>query len=164
MRFAYLIAFLCMTSGPAIAQGAADYLPGPKWQPQTAVSPAQPSSVPACTKSYCKDMRTCAEAYHHFSACGMANLDRDNDGIPCEDACGKTIGAMQARINAEPYSGGGTALGLMSAPQKVEFSCDGKRTCKQMLTCAEATFYLQQCGVSSLDGDRDGLPCNGLCK
>ncbi len=113
-------------------------------------------------------MRTCAEAYHHYSACGMDKLDRDNDGIPCEDACGKTISQMHSRIAAEPYADNkpGTALGLMQSgvvAEPVDFEC-GKQTCKQMRSCSEAKFHLQQCGVSSLDGDRDGLPCNGLCK
>lgn len=122
--FVVFTAFLCLASGPAFAQRAVDTLPGPKAPPsQTVVSPAQPSTTPVCTKSYCKNMRTCAEAYHHFSACGMQELDRDNDGIPCEDACGKTIAQMEARIKAEPYtSGSNTALGLMTAPQRVKFS------------------------------------------
>ena len=74
---------------------------------------------------------------------------------------------MQARIAAQPYAGAskGSALGLMqSVPVSVELSCQGKRTCKQMLTCEEATFYLQSCGVGSLDRDKDGVPCDGLCR
>jgi hypothetical protein len=30
--------------------------------------------------------------------------------------------------------------------------------------CEEATFYLQQCGVKSLDRDGDGIPCASLCR
>ncbi|MCA0434059.1 MAG: excalibur calcium-binding domain-containing protein [Proteobacteria bacterium] len=33
-----------------------------------------------------------------------------------------------------------------------------------MTSCAEATFYLKTCGVSSLDGNNDGIACNALCK
>lgn len=43
------------------------------------------------------------------------------------------------------------------------FSCDGKRFCRQMTSCAEAKFYLNQCGVSRLDRDGDGRPCESLC-
>lgn len=43
------------------------------------------------------------------------------------------------------------------------FTCSGKRYCRQMRSCAEAHFYLQQCGVSSLDGNSDGQPCEVLC-
>lgn len=42
--------------------------------------------------------------------------------------------------------------------------CGSKRYCREMTSCAEAKFYLQQCGRSSLDGDRDGVPCNSLCR
>jgi endonuclease YncB( thermonuclease family) len=43
------------------------------------------------------------------------------------------------------------------------FSCSGKRYCREMTSCAEARFYLRECGRSSLDGDRDGVPCETLC-
>ncbi|MFA6188789.1 MAG: DNA/RNA non-specific endonuclease [Sulfuricurvum sp.] len=42
--------------------------------------------------------------------------------------------------------------------------CEGKKTCKEMSSCAEARFYLTQCGVSRLDGDGDGMPCEKLCR
>lgn len=44
-----------------------------------------------------------------------------------------------------------------------EFTCAGKTTCGQMASCAEAQFYLNSCGVSRLDGDKDGVPCESLC-
>ncbi|WP_419851650.1 excalibur calcium-binding domain-containing protein [Actinobacillus pleuropneumoniae] len=43
-----------------------------------------------------------------------------------------------------------------------KFEC-GKRTCSQMNSCEEARFHLTQCGVSSLDRDKDGIPCESLC-
>lgn len=43
-------------------------------------------------------------------------------------------------------------------------SCSGiKRTCSAMSSCAEARRALQ-CGVSSLDRDKDGIPCEKLCR
>lgn len=44
------------------------------------------------------------------------------------------------------------------------FSCGSKRYCRDMGTCAEAMFHLQQCGLSRLDGDGDGVPCEALCR
>ena len=32
-----------------------------------------------------------------------------------------------------------------------------------MTSCEEAKFYLTQCGVATLDGNRDGVPCEMLC-
>lgn len=44
------------------------------------------------------------------------------------------------------------------------FSCGSKRYCREMSSCAEARFYLEQCGLSRLDGDHDGVPCESLCR
>jgi hypothetical protein len=33
-----------------------------------------------------------------------------------------------------------------------------------MLSCEEAAFYLRNCGALRLDGNNDGIPCNGLCR
>ena len=44
------------------------------------------------------------------------------------------------------------------------FSCGTKRFCGEMASCAEARFHLKTCGVHTLDGDRDGEPCEKLCR
>jgi deoxyribonuclease-1 len=44
------------------------------------------------------------------------------------------------------------------------FQCGEKRYCKQMTSCAEAKFHLHKCGNSKLDRDKDGTPCESLCK
>lgn len=41
-----------------------------------------------CSKRYCKEMASCAEAYHYLNKCGLTRLDRDGDGVPCENVCG----------------------------------------------------------------------------
>ena len=52
------------------------------------------------------------------------------------------------------------------APAKPELAgrCGAKRTCGEMTSCEEARFYLTQCGVSRLDGNKDGVPCEALCR
>ena len=52
----------------------------------------------------------------------------------------------------------------MPAPTVAGGRCGGKRYCRQMASCEEARFYLDQCGVASLDGDRDGVPCETICR
>ncbi|TSB01591.1 excalibur calcium-binding domain-containing protein [Sphingorhabdus contaminans] len=42
-------------------------------------------------------------------------------------------------------------------------SCGTKRTCGEMASCGEANFYLNQCGLSRLDRDHDGVPCESIC-
>ena len=44
------------------------------------------------------------------------------------------------------------------------FTCAGKRYCREMTSCEEAKFYLNTCGVRSLDGNKDGVPCETLCR
>ena len=40
--------------------------------------------------------------------------------------------------------------------------CGSKRYCRQMNSCEEARAFLSQCGLSRLDGDMDGVPCDIL--
>ncbi|MCL1077040.1 hypothetical protein D5R81_03925 [Parashewanella spongiae] len=40
-----------------------------------------------------------------------------------------------------------------------KFSCNGKKHCSEMRSCAEATFYLNNCPGTIMDGDGDGKPC-----
>ena len=42
-----------------------------------------------CSKKYCKEMKSCKEAYHYLKTCGRGDFDRDGDGVPCENVCGK---------------------------------------------------------------------------
>ena len=39
------------------------------------------------------------------------------------------------------------------------FSCDGRRYCTQMKSCAEAKYFLANCPGVKMDGDKDGIPC-----
>jgi len=51
-----------------------------------------------------------------------------------------------------------------SAAASNGFTCAGKRYCREMMSCEEAKFYLTSCGVGSLDGDKDSVPCEALCR
>ena len=42
--------------------------------------------------------------------------------------------------------------------------CGAKRYCREMASCEEALGHLRQCGITSLDGDRDGMPCEQICR
>lgn len=44
------------------------------------------------------------------------------------------------------------------------FHCGSKTYCREMESCAEARFYLERCGLTRIDGDGDGRPCEVLCK
>jgi len=44
-------------------------------------------------------------------------------------------------------------------PKAISYKCDGRIYCSQMTSCAEATFFLQNCPGVKMDGDNDGIPC-----
>jgi len=46
----------------------------------------------------------------------------------------------------------------------LSFQCESKTTCRQMQSCAEAKYYLMSCGLTRLDGDKDGVPCESICR
>ena len=52
----------------------------------------------------------------------------------------------------------------MSGNGQSAFTCGSKRICGQMESCEEARHYLTNCGLSRLDGDGDGTPCESLCR
>jgi len=39
------------------------------------------------------------------------------------------------------------------------FHCDGRTHCSHMTSCEEATFFIENCPGTQMDGDRDGVPC-----
>jgi len=39
------------------------------------------------------------------------------------------------------------------------YRCDGRTHCSQMTSCAEATYFLQNCPGVKMDGNNDGVPC-----
>ena len=44
------------------------------------------------------------------------------------------------------------------------FTCGAKRYCREMTSCEEARFYLKVCHAGMIDGDRDGVPCEAICR
>lgn len=68
---------------------------------------------------------------------------------------------MQAPV-PEPGPEAPSPTALMAprpAAQPVPFHCDGRTYCSQMTSCAEATYFLQNCPDVKMDGNNDGVPC-----
>lgn len=83
-----LITGLAFIKNPQ-AQSAKDLLG------DSGVSPASPplsidqsnNGFVCGTKRTCKEMASCAEAQFYLKTCGLMSLDRDHDGIGCENLC-----------------------------------------------------------------------------
>ena len=42
---------------------------------------------------------------------------------------------------------------------KVEYNCDGRIYCSEMMSCEEATYFQRNCSGTKMDGNGDGVPC-----
>ncbi len=51
------------------------------------------------------------------------------------------------------------AAPALEAPSPAGFRCDGRTHCSQMTSCAEATWFINHCPGTQMDGDHDGIPC-----
>ncbi len=51
------------------------------------------------------------------------------------------------------------ATAVAETPAAEAFKCDGRTTCSQMTSCAEAPYFLQHCPNTKMDGNGDGEPC-----
>jgi hypothetical protein len=120
---------------------------------------AAPAAQSCSVEPLCTELSTCAEADFYFRQCHHLQRDADSDGIPCENLCGATQSTYLARRSVG-------AIGEFESFELVQpaFSCGSKRTCGQMVSCEEAEFHLNQCGLGSLDRDGDGVPCESICR
>jgi len=54
--------------------------------------------------------------------------------------------------------------GVQIVYAKPTFKCGTKTKCSQMSSCKEAYFFLKSCGLRRLDRDKDGVPCESICR
>lgn len=76
----------------------------------------------------------------------------------CTDASGRTVYQQTPCQNDTAQE----SLRIAPTPENTSsdaWNCDGRSICAQMTSCAEANFFLSQCGAAGLDADSDGIPC-----
>lgn len=82
---------------------------------------------------------------------------------PCDGATpsGSADSKAEPRPASRPARGaavapaGGSAQAAATSPHR----CDGRTTCAQMTSCAEARYFLAHCPAVTMDGNHDGVPC-----
>lgn len=67
------------------------------------------------------------------------------------------------RQHPYPFTGKSPLTADTEIQTTVPSDCGKKQYCSEMRSCAEARHYLTQCGIRTLDGNGDGLPCEQLC-
>ena len=75
----------------------------------------------------------------------------------------KLESTSEALVSKPPLSKSRRISALEDDSDDNGFSC-ARKTCKQISSCAEARYQLNQCGNSKLDRDGDGVPCESLCR
>jgi len=119
-----------------------------------------------CSKKYCSQMSSCKEAVYKLKTCGFKQLDRDNDGIPCEVKCGDLKRLSGITLWSQQGGGLPELRGSVGNAKIINISpaCKPKKTCKQMKSCAEVAFYLNLCPGSKLALGENNTPCPSVCK
>ena len=69
------------------------------------------------------------------------------------------IGANVYKKEMDQPAPSGEIVPFAHVPAASKFRCDGRTTCAQMTSCAEATYFLQHCPNTTMDGNGDGEPC-----
>lgn len=75
----------------------------------------------------------------------------------------RLVDKISSIFNRSPnnHSQNSESLTLRTTPsiKQKNFQCDGRTHCSQMTSCDEATFFLNNCPGTKMDGNYDGVPC-----
>lgn len=114
--------------------------------------------------------RTSAKVVSRLTFGDRVSVRQEKDGWSEVDAAGTSCWAATRFLSEsyptrslEPSSYTPVPRAVVRPKRERRLQCGGKRTCGEMNSCAEANFYLDECGVSRLDGDGDGVPCESIC-
>lgn len=76
----------------------------------------------------------------------------------------ETVPPWEWRRGARRPGAGGAEQPALAVGASVPPTCGTKTVCREMSSCEEARFFLGRCGLTRLDGDGDGVPCERLCR
>ena len=71
------------------------------------------------------------------------------------------VAATGGRIGEEVEDSAAGSVGPAAAEVREKFQCDGRTYCSQMTSCDEAIYFLKNCPGVKMDGEGDGIPCEG---
>jgi len=82
-----------------------------------------------------------------------------------EDFCARRVRRDRTAIGVDSWEWrhGGRQPAQAAPAERAAAACGSKRYCREMVSCEEARHYLSACGLTRLDGDGDGVPCDALC-
>ena len=87
------------------------------------------------------------------------NVTKPESFKPSESVSAKLPEPIVSSANKEPQPTYIFPETTSKPSNRKAFSCDGRRHCSQMTSCAEAMYFIQNCPNTKMDGDEDGIPC-----
>lgn len=66
-------------------------------------------------------------------------------------------------VPGNPSHATGSSVLVAGAETSPDIACGSKKHCSEMYSCEEAKYYLARCGIKTLDGNGDSVPCEKLC-
>lgn len=66
-------------------------------------------------------------------------------------------------VPGNPLHSTGSSILIAGAEVSPDIACGSKKYCSEMSSCEEAKYYFMRCGIKTLDGNSDGVPCEKLC-
>ncbi len=78
-----------------------------------------------------------------------------------ESFLSKMTDKLKSLFGSTPHSeqAAATATSNPMAAKSTNYACDGRTYCSQMTSCEEATFFINNCPNTKMDGNNDGIPC-----
>jgi len=102
--------------------------------------------------------------WYQYYAGDQPPADREVYKSAVNEAKAKGIGLWSEPNAIPPWAWRRGQRSADTGAAAAAFRCGSKRYCREMASCEEARFYLRECGLQRLDGDRDGVPCESLCR
>jgi endonuclease YncB( thermonuclease family) len=127
----------------------------------------QPGNCPSCSKSldanHAQILSGMAWWYRHYAK-DQPTEDRERYKSAVSEAKEKKLGLWSEPNAIPPWAWRRGQRPQTAKVAATNFQCGSKRYCREMTSCDEARFYLRKCGLSRLDGDKNGVPCESICR
>lgn len=127
----------------------------------------QPPGCPLCAKTVDVNLAQIISGmawWYRYYANEQPEQDRERYKSAVGEAQQRKLGLWSEANPIPPWAWRRGQRPASATPPAAAYQCGSKRYCREMTSCAEAKFYLRSCGIASLDGDRDGLPCESICR
>ena len=171
-RFLAALAVALLTLPVAVSHGDWINLTGAETAPNIAEITVMDDYVRVALEVYVGDLDVNAELVRRGAAWVYRKYARDESLYRLEDearSARRGIWSLPEVQRMPPWEWrrgkrAAAAPVARSEPAAAGFECGSKTYCREMRSCQEALFHLNECGLARIDGDDDGMPCEKICR